>query len=106
MHTHACTHAGGWDKHSPAGKHSSSALTQTVAAEGLADSYMSFNTNYHDTGVCAGLVVEWSSTTRPQWLYQAPRVRLMDAVLFAVDSIVPHTLQAPSLGICLGVGAL
>lgn len=33
------------------GKHSSSALTQTVAIDGLADSYMAFNTNYHDTGL-------------------------------------------------------
>mmetsp|Transcript_18523 Transcript_18523/g.52020 ORF Transcript_18523/g.52020 Transcript_18523/m.52020 type:complete len:496 (-) Transcript_18523:415-1902(-) len=45
------TMLGGWDKNSPAGKHSSSSLTQTVAIDGLADSYMAFNTNYHDTGL-------------------------------------------------------
>lgn len=43
--------AGGWDKNSTVGKHSSSPLTATVAIEGLADAYMAFNTNYHDTGL-------------------------------------------------------
>lgn len=43
--------AGGWDKNSTVGKHSSSALVQTVATEGLADAFMAFNTNYHDTGL-------------------------------------------------------
>ncbi len=33
------------------GRHATSSLTQTVAVEGLADAYMSFNTNYHDTGL-------------------------------------------------------
>ncbi len=33
------------------GKHATSALTQTVAIEGLADSYSAFNLNYHDTGL-------------------------------------------------------
>lgn len=45
------TRAGGWDKNSATGKHSSSALTQSVAIDGLADSFMAFNTNYHDTGL-------------------------------------------------------
>ncbi|MEW5299529.1 MAG: hypothetical protein WDW36_002537 [Sanguina aurantia] len=45
------TMLGGWDKNSTVGKHASSNLTQTVAAEGLADAYMAFNTNYHDTGL-------------------------------------------------------
>lgn len=45
------TMLGGWDKNSTVGKHSSSALVQTVASEGLADSFMAFNTNYHDTGL-------------------------------------------------------
>jgi processing peptidase subunit beta len=44
-------HAGGWDKNSTVGKHASSWLTQTVAMGGLADSFMAFNTNYHDTGL-------------------------------------------------------
>lgn len=44
-------HAGGWDKNSTAGKHSSSMLVQTVASEGLADAFMAFNTNYHDSGL-------------------------------------------------------
>ena len=48
--------AGGWDKNSPAGKNSSSALTSTVASEGLADGFMAFNTNYHDTGTCVGVM--------------------------------------------------
>lgn len=43
--------AGGWDRNSTVGKHSSSALTQQVAQEGLADAFMAFNTNYHDTGL-------------------------------------------------------
>lgn len=43
--------AGGWDKHSTAGKHSSSMLVQTIASEGLADAFMAFNTNYHDSGL-------------------------------------------------------
>ena len=42
---------GGWDKNSSVGKHASSQLIQTVAVEGLADSVMAFNTNYHDTGL-------------------------------------------------------
>ena len=42
---------GGWDKNSSVGKHATSKLTQTVASEGLADSFMAFNTNYHDTGL-------------------------------------------------------
>jgi hypothetical protein len=42
---------GGWDKSSTVGKHASSTMTQTVAIEGLADAYMAFNTNYHDTGL-------------------------------------------------------
>jgi processing peptidase subunit beta len=33
------------------GKHASSSLTQSVAINGLADAYMAFNTNYHDTGL-------------------------------------------------------
>ena len=43
--------AGSWDKNSSVGKHATSKLTQTVAIEGLADSFMAFNTNYHDTGL-------------------------------------------------------
>lgn len=45
------TMIGGWDKNSSVGKHASSQLTQTVAVEGLASSFMAFNTNYHDTGL-------------------------------------------------------
>ncbi len=43
--------AGGWDKNSTVGKHSSSMLVQQVASEGLADAFMAFNTNYHDSGL-------------------------------------------------------
>lgn len=43
--------AGGWDKNSSVGRHASSQLTQTVAVEGLADAFMAFNTNYHDSGL-------------------------------------------------------
>lgn len=44
--------AGGWDKNSSTvGKHATSWLVQTVAMEGMADAFMSFNTNYHDTGL-------------------------------------------------------
>ncbi|KAG1669068.1 hypothetical protein FOA52_003986 [Chlamydomonas sp. UWO 241] len=45
------TMLGGWDKNSSIGKHASSQLTQTVASEGLADAFMAFNTNYHDSGL-------------------------------------------------------
>lgn len=45
------TMLGGWDKNSTVGKHSSSLLTQLVAQDNLADAYMAFNTNYHDTGL-------------------------------------------------------
>mmetsp|Transcript_16787 Transcript_16787/g.28783 ORF Transcript_16787/g.28783 Transcript_16787/m.28783 type:complete len:497 (-) Transcript_16787:221-1711(-) len=46
------TMLGGWDKNSSTvGKHATSTLTQTVAMDGLADAFMSFNTNYHDSGL-------------------------------------------------------
>lgn len=45
------TMLGGWDRNSTVGKHSSSLLTQMVAQDHLADAYMAFNTNYHDTGL-------------------------------------------------------
>mmetsp|Transcript_39753 Transcript_39753/g.88359 ORF Transcript_39753/g.88359 Transcript_39753/m.88359 type:complete len:493 (-) Transcript_39753:273-1751(-) len=45
------TMLGGWDKNSTVGKHASSPLTAQVAVEGLADAFMAFNTNYHDTGL-------------------------------------------------------
>jgi hypothetical protein len=43
--------AGAWDRSSSSGKHSGSALTQRIASGGLADSFMAFNTNYHDSGL-------------------------------------------------------
>ncbi len=46
-----CPFAGGWDKNSTVGKHAGSSLTMTVAMENLAESFMAFNTNYHDTGL-------------------------------------------------------
>jgi processing peptidase subunit beta len=33
------------------GKHAGSLLTRKIAADNLADAYMAFNTNYHDTGL-------------------------------------------------------
>jgi processing peptidase subunit beta len=45
------TMLGGWDKSNPAGKHAGSLLTQKIATGGLADAYMAFNTNYHDSGL-------------------------------------------------------
>ena len=42
---------GSWDKNSTAGANMGSNLAQTVAVNGLAESYMAFNTNYHDTGL-------------------------------------------------------
>ena len=44
---------GAWDKNSGAGSNMGSQLAQMVAANGLASSYMAFNTNYHDTGAAA-----------------------------------------------------
>ena len=45
------TMLGAWDKNVGAGSNMSSKLAQRVATNGLANSYMAFNTNYHDTGL-------------------------------------------------------
>lgn len=45
------TMLGAWDKDSSAGGNMASKLAETVAANGLANSFMAFNTNYHDTGL-------------------------------------------------------
>ena len=45
------TMLGAWDKNVGAGGHMSSKLAQRVAVNGLCNSYMAFNTNYHDTGL-------------------------------------------------------
>jgi len=45
------TMLGGWDKHNTSGKHSASPLTARIATDELADSFMAFNTNYHDAGL-------------------------------------------------------
>jgi processing peptidase subunit beta len=45
---------GAWDKNSGAGTDMASKLAQTVSANKLANSYMAFNTNYHDTGGWVG----------------------------------------------------
>ena len=50
---------GSWSKGSGAGGESGSALAQTVAANNLADSFMAFNTNYHDTGERGAPLVGW-----------------------------------------------
>lgn len=42
---------GGWDRNNAVGKHAGSLLTRKIAADNLADAYMAFNTNYHDTGL-------------------------------------------------------
>ena len=42
---------GAWDKNVGAGAQMSSKLAQRVAVNGLCNSYMAFNTNYHDTGL-------------------------------------------------------
>lgn len=42
---------GMWHKSSNSAHHQRSALAETVAANGLADSITAFNTNYHDTGL-------------------------------------------------------
>lgn len=42
---------GSWDKSSAAGVNGASPLAHDLAANDLADSYMAFNTNYHDTGL-------------------------------------------------------
>lgn len=45
------------------GRHASSQLTQTVAVEGLADAFMAFNTNYHDSGLFGvyGVTDRWAA---------------------------------------------
>ena len=45
------TMLGAWDKNVGAGSNMSSKLAQRVAVNGLCNSYMAFNTNYHDTGL-------------------------------------------------------
>lgn len=45
------TMLGSWDKNSSAGGNMASKLAETVAANDLAQSYMAFNTNYHDVGL-------------------------------------------------------
>ena len=45
------TMLGAWDKNVGAGGNMSSKLAQRVAVNGLCNSYMAFNTNYHDTGL-------------------------------------------------------
>jgi mitochondrial-processing peptidase subunit beta len=42
---------GAWDKGAGAGAASSSPIAPVAALNGLADSFMAFNTNYHDTGL-------------------------------------------------------
>jgi len=42
---------GGWDRNNTSGKHAGSVLTQKIATDNLADAFMAFNTNYHDTGL-------------------------------------------------------
>ncbi|KAI8472074.1 MAG: Metalloenzyme, LuxS/M16 peptidase-like protein, partial [Monoraphidium minutum] len=45
------TMLGGWDKNNTVGRHAGSLLTQKIATDELADAYMAFNTNYHDSGL-------------------------------------------------------
>uniref|UniRef100_A0A383V9I9 mitochondrial processing peptidase n=1 Tax=Tetradesmus obliquus TaxID=3088 RepID=A0A383V9I9_TETOB len=45
------TMLGGWDRNNTSGKHAGSVLTQKIATDELADAFMAFNTNYHDTGL-------------------------------------------------------
>lgn len=42
---------GAWDEHSTAGVNVATPLGQRIAANGLANSFMAFNTNYGDTGL-------------------------------------------------------
>lgn len=55
---------GAWHKSGGAAHHGSSALSEVVAAAGLADSVSAFNTNYHDTG----LFGVYASTSCPERL--------------------------------------
>ncbi len=43
--------AGGWDRNNAVGRHAGSLLTQKIATDELADAFMAFNTNYHDSGL-------------------------------------------------------
>lgn len=47
----AQTILGSWNKNSGIGVDGHNRLAQRIAINGLADSYMAFNTNYHDTGL-------------------------------------------------------
>ena len=57
---------GAWDKNSGAGTDMASKLAQTVSANKLANSYMAFNTNYHDTG---GWLGGWWGACRAELLW-------------------------------------
>jgi len=42
---------GSWDKNQPGGVHVASSIAHSLSTNELANSYMAFNTNYHDTGL-------------------------------------------------------
>lgn len=63
------TMLGGWDRNNTSGKHAGSLLTQKIATDELADAFMAFNTNYHDTGLFGVYAVTDRWATRLQGDY-------------------------------------
>lgn len=99
------TMLGGWDRSMGAGtggggsgEHAGSLLTQRIAADGLADSYMAFNTSYHD----AGLFGVYASSTRDKsqelsWAVMNELVRMCYEVKDADVARAQNQLKASLL---------
>jgi len=102
----ASTIVGNWDRTFGGGQNLSSALARSVAANNLAESYMSFNTTYSDTGlwgayaVCDGLTVEdFVYELQQEWMHLCTgvsdgevaraRTKLKSSLLFNLDGTTP-----------------
>jgi processing peptidase subunit beta len=66
---------GSWDRSSPLGNNVASKLARDISEQGLAHSYMSFNTNYKDTGLFGVYIV-------------APDNKLDDVMWYTLDNMV------------------
>lgn len=66
---------GSWDRSSPLGNNVASKLARDISEQGLAHSFMSFNTNYKDTGLFGVYIV-------------APDNKLDDVMWYTLDNMV------------------
>ena len=88
---------GAWDKNVGAGGHMSSKLAQRVAVNGLCNSYMAFNTNYHDTGLFGVYAVADKHAA------VSPFVMLNACILQSItqaEYCCQHFLMLPQLPVC------